>query len=69
MTILLLKKKKDYQRNIKKKLYNLENINIKEKVNVKNICISGYIHLRNTREFNKEIHNNLKILRLTIKRL
>ena len=44
----------------KKNLDNLDNINIKDFVNIKIICISGYIHLRNIREFNKEMQYNLK---------
>ena len=43
----------------KKNLNDIENINIEDAINVKNFCVSGYIHLRNYREFDLEMHNNL----------
>ena len=43
----------------RKKLEKLDNINIEDINNLKNICISGFIHLKNIREFNKEMQSNL----------
>ena len=37
----------------------MDNINIEDIINLKNICISGFIHLKNIREFNKEMQTNL----------
>ena len=53
----------------RKKLENSDNLNIKDVLNLKNICISGYIHLKNMREFNKEIQNNLKNFEINNKKV
>ena len=36
--------------------YNNE-IKIENIINIKNLCIGAFIHLRNQREFNLEMHN------------
>ena len=43
----------------RKKLEESDNINIDNILNLKNIYISGFIHLKNLREFNQEMQTNL----------
>jgi len=43
----------------KKKLSDSDNIKIEDVINIKNFCVSGYIYLRNMREFDLEMNKNL----------
>ena len=43
----------------KKKFSDNAKIKIEDVVNIKNFCVSGYIHLRNLREFDLAMHKNL----------